>query len=464
MVKLKKKDKILVAMSGGVDSSVAAALLVAQGYDVTGAFMVNYETQIETDSDKIKTDYSCWASDYQDALRVAAKLGIPLMHLNFVKEYKKFVLDYMYKEYRKGKTPNPDVLCNKFVKFGAWLDKAKELGFDFIATGHYARLVNSPLVPIPENRGSRSLREALVGRGGLALMSAKDTNKDQTYFLHQLNQEQLKYVLFPIGGYTKPEVRKLAKKFNLPTADKEESMGICFVGEVPMKEFLLKKIKTKKGKIILSPSAVGSVDVGVENFQPTQIGEHDGLPFYTIGQRQGLSRLPLLTKEGRRGGLPSSALSVAQATVTPLNLPLVRGEGDTRSLYVVGKNFAKNELVVGYEDDPLLYKKTAEVSEVNWVGGQPPRPLRFAQQSGQAKFPLNCEVRLRHRQPLQKCVVDSPLVPILENRGSRLAVGRRSTSRGGLVIKFSKPQRAVTPGQFAVFYANGECLGGGVIN
>ncbi len=382
MQKSKNKIKILCAMSGGVDSSVAAALLVAGGYDVTGAFMVNYETPIAQMglSPADDTDTKCWIGDYQDALRVAAKLGVPLMRLDFVKEYKTTVLDYMYDEYRKGRTPNPDVLCNKFVKFGAWLDKARALGFDKLATGHYARLVNSPLGR---------------GRGGLALMEAKDSNKDQTYFLHQLNQEQLKYVLFPIGGYLKSEVRSLARKFNLPTAEKEESMGICFVGEVPMKEFLLKKIKSQKGKIILSNSEV--------------IGEHDGLPFYTIGQRN----IGVQSQKSK-----------------------VKSPDNTRPLYVVAKNFANNELIVGYEDDPLLYKKETEVADINWIHGQEP------------KLPLNCDARLRHRQPLQKCIVC------------------HSDRSGGIpyTIKFSKPQRAVTPGQFAVFYKKGECLGGGVIN
>ena len=341
-------------MSGGVDSSVAAALLVARGYDVTGAFMVNYD-EIGPQGE------SCWAADYQDALRVAAKLGIPLLRLDFVKEYRETVLDYMYDEYKAGRTPNPDVLCNKFVKFGSWLDKAKELGFDKLATGHYARIKQS--------------------KNSVKLMEAKDKNKDQTYFLHQLNQKQLKHILFPIGDYTKPEVRKMAKKFGLPNADKEESMGICFVGEVPMKDFLLKKIKPQKGKIILSTGET--------------IGEHDGLPFYTIGQRN----LGVKTKQNK-------------------------------PLYVVVKNFTKNELIVGYEDDPLLYKKETVVVKINWIGQEP-------------KFPLKCEVRLRHRQPLQKCVL--------------------YMTSGKLIIEFAKPQRAVTPGQFAVFYYKEECLGGGVI-
>ncbi|TSC84786.1 MAG: tRNA (5-methyl aminomethyl-2-thiouridylate)-methyltransferase [Parcubacteria group bacterium Gr01-1014_13] len=355
MSKANNKIKVLCAMSGGVDSSVAAALLVAEGYNVTGAFMVNYD-EIGPNGE------SCWAADYQDALRVAAKLGIPLLRWDFVKEYKETVLDYMFSEYEKGRTPNPDILCNKFVKFGSWLDKAKELGFNKLATGHYARIKQS--------------------KNSVKLMEAKDKNKDQTYFLHQLNQGQLKHAIFPIGDYTKPEVRKLAKKFGLPNADKEESMGICFVGEVPMKDFLLKKIKSKPGKILLSTGEV--------------IGEHDGLPFYTIGQRN----LGVKTKENK-------------------------------PLYVLDKNFEKNELVVGYEDDVLLYKKEAEVDEINWISGKP-------------KFPLSCEVRLRHRQTLEKVKVE------MKNKK--------------IFLKFSKPQRAVTPGQFAVFYKKGECLGGGVIS
>jgi tRNA-specific 2-thiouridylase len=355
MNKANKKIKVLCTMSGGVDSSVAAALLVAKGYDVTGAFMVNYD-EIGPNGE------SCWAADYQDALRVAAKLGIPLLRWDFVKEYKETVLDYMFSEYEKGRTPNPDILCNKFVKFGAWLDKAKELGFDKLATGHYARIKQSKKL--------------------VKLMEAKDKNKDQTYFLHQLNQDQLKHIIFPIGDYTKPEVRKLAKKFGLPNADKEESMGICFVGEVPMKDFLLKKIKSKPGKIILSTGET--------------IGEHDGLSFYTIGQRN----LGVKTKQNK-------------------------------PLYVVAKIFDKNELVVGYEDDPLLYNKEAEVAEINWVSEKP-------------KLPLNCEVRLRHRQTLEKVKLE------MKNKK--------------VFLKFSKSQRAVTPGQFAVFYKKGECLGGAVIN
>lgn len=369
-------------MSGGVDSSVAAALLVKQGYDVTGAFMVNFDSKTEG------IGGSCWRGDYQDALRVAAKLGIPLLRLDFTKEYRKMVLDYMYGEYKSGRTPNPDVLCNKFVKFGVWLDKAKKLGFDFLATGHYAiikRTINNEQLTIPTVKVGRNL---LIAK--CSLLISNDENKDQTYFLHQLTQAQLKHVLFPIGAFPKERVRALAKKFGLPTADKEESMGICFIGEVPMKKFLMKKIKPKKGKIILSSGET--------------VGEHDGLAFYTIGERVGLR-----TTANRQ-----------QTTAT-------------KPFFVVDKNMRRNELVVGLENDPLLHKKEIAVKDINWIAGRAP------------KFPLKCEVRLRHRQSLQDCLV-------IKNVKSKV-----------LKVIFNKAQRAVTPGQFAVFYKAGECMGGGEI-
>ena len=246
------KKKILVGMSGGVDSSVAAALLVEQGYDVTGAYMVNFDSKNDGEYGNKDLDLECWRKDYRDAVRVAAHLGIKLIRLDFTKEYREFVLGYMFDEYEKGRTPNPDVMCNKIVKFDAWVKKAKQLGFDALATGHYAT--------------KKHVDQSY------ALGTAKDENKDQTYFLHQLNQEQLAFAEFPLGELSKEEVRVLAKKFSLPTAEKEESMGICFVGEVPMNEFLQQKISKKPGNIILS--STGEI-----------IGKHEGLTFYTIGQR-----------------------------------------------------------------------------------------------------------------------------------------------------------------------------------
>lgn len=363
MNKKNTKPKVLVAMSGGVDSSVVAALLVSAGFDVTGAFMVNYST---TGGDGAL----CWRADYEDALRVAAKLGIPLLRWDFRREYSELVLKKVYAEYDAGRTPNPDVLCNEFVKFGAWLDRAREFGFDYLATGHYAEV-------------------GVIGKGikkEYTLATSKDEDKDQTYFLHRLNQEQLAHTMFPIGKYTKDQVRKLARKFSLPTADKSESMGICFVGEVPMKEFLHGKVKSKPGKVV--------------DIAGNPIGEHSGLAYYTIGQRHGF------VQAGGRG-----------------------------SLFVVAKDLQKNILIVGPEDSPEMWPREMRVRDLHWVGVSVP------------KLPLNCVVRLRHRATLEKCTVN--------------VVKDEKTE--DLIVKFAKPLRAPTPGQYAVFYKKGVCLGGGVI-
>jgi tRNA-specific 2-thiouridylase len=259
-----------------------------------------------------------------------------------------------------------------------WLDWARKHGFEYIATGHYAR-VKEQLAMNNEQKVSKRQNLLIVN---CALLISKDTDKDQTYFLHQLNQEQLSQVMFPIGGYTKPQVRALAKKFKLPTALKAESMGICFVGEVPMKDFLTKKVSAKPGTIRTTSGEV--------------IGKHDGLPFYTIGQRHGFDQA-----------------------------------GGSRPLYVVAKDEKKKELIVGFDNDPLLYKKDISLTDIHFTG------------SRVLEFPLACQVRLRHRQPLQKAV--------LEKRRKEFA------------LVCAKAQRAPTPGQFAVFYIDGECVGGGVI-
>jgi len=376
-------------MSGGVDSSVIAALLKEEGHDITGAYMKQW-----SDSKEVSGVCS-WKEDRRDALRVTAKLHIPMLTLDFEKEYKEWVMKYMFDEYEKGKTPNPDVMCNKYIKFGFWLKKAEEMGFDAIATGHYCSV---------EERD-----------GKYHLMMAKDQNKDQCYFLHQLNQEQLSKAIFPLGKYDKSEVRALAEKFELPTAKRAESMGICFVGEVPMQDFLSQKIKPKKGKIVFSSSTPstssgaslqsGSGDSLQADSEHNKIvlGEHDGLPFYTIGQRN--------------VGIESSAVS--------------QKKGENKPLFVVAKREESNELVLGFDDDPLLFSEKRYLDEMHFTLGESP------------ELPFDCTVRLRHRQALQEATIDK--------------------DEKGYFVQFKEAQRAVTPGQFCVVYKNGECFGGGSV-
>lgn len=355
-------------MSGGVDSSVVATFLVRQGYSVTGAYMKQW-----SNSENV-LGLCQWKKDYRDAMRVAAFLDIPLITLDFEKEYTEWVMGYMFAEYEAGRTPNPDVMCNKYIKFGSWLDRARSMGFDKMATGHYALLIER-----------RKYKDAEVL---YELKMAKDTEKDQTYFLNQLSQDQLRHVIFPLGRYTKKEVRAHARKFRLPTAEREESMGICFVGEIPVKDFLQQKIQKTPGNIVTEDG----------NF----IGEHDGLAFYTIGQRH-------------------LGISITDFKIQNDKLPM----------YVVEKKFSTNELVVGGENSVLLHAKKCIIKDLNWITGHAP------------EFPLKCMVRLRHRQPLQDAECDM--------------------NNNILSISFLKSQRAITPGQFATLYKDSVCLGGGVI-
>jgi len=283
----RKSPKIAVGLSGGVDSAVSAYLLKKEGYDVAGVYMQCWE---------FKEDGCSAEEDRADAVKVAAHLDIPFKHLNFINEYKSRVIENFYNEYQKGRTPNPDVLCNKEIKFGIFLDWALKNEFDYVATGHYAQ--------IKKNDGSWDL------------LSAIDETKDQSYFLYLLNQVQLSHAIFPLGELRKTEVRKIAREIGLPNFDKPDSVGICFIGEVNMKEFLKNKIKTSPGQVI---------DVHGE-----VIGDHDGVQFYTVGQRHGF-------RVKKYHGLP---------------------------MYVVGKNPEKNELIVGFAKDGV--RKEFEVGSIYW--------------------------------------------------------------------------------------------------
>ncbi len=338
-----KKQMVYVAMSGGVDSSVAAAILKKRGFNVVGVFMRPWQDPFAP---------CIWQNDREDALRVAAILDIPLETWDFSREYGKYVTKYMIEGYRKGLTPNPDVMCNKEIKFGLFFKQAMKEGADFVATGHYARTKNG---------------EMLI---------AEDSNKDQTYFLWTLTKDQLLKTLFPLGDYAKPEVRKFAKKFKLPTATKKDSQGVCFVGPMDVKAFLKRHIKPRNGKILHIDGQI--------------LGEHDGAWYYTIGQRHGL------------------------------NITLGGGP-----YFVVSKDVKKNIVVVGTEKD--LNSKTARIADINWIGKIP-------------NFPVNLSVKIRYR---------TPAVPAKLSKNGKL--------------EFKKAQRAITPGQSAVFYLRNKVLGGGVI-
>ena len=359
--------KVYVGMSGGVDSSVTAALLVEQGYDVTGIFMKNWSG----DDYGIQPDCP-WEVDQADAESVCKLLGIPFKSWNFEKEYRAKVVDYFYSEYEKGRTPNPDVMCNKEVKFDVFLEKALAEGADYIATGHYAQV------------------EA-VGEGSqkvFTLLKGHDSKKDQTYFLYTLGQHELSHTLFPIGNIEKSEVRKLAKKFKLPNADKKDSQGICFIGDIDVKRLLRSKIAKKPGDIV----DIDSSEV---------VGKHDGIMFYTIGQREGIGV-----------------------------------SGHPEPYYVVDKDLEKNIVYVGMGDEnPHLFKDEIELENLHLM-------------SRKADFnKLECEIAVRYRQ--------KPVKALLE----KAVVGGKAVWN----VKFDEKVRAIASGQSAVVYIGDECLGGGVI-
>lgn len=353
---------IVVGMSGGVDSSVAALLLKRAGHEVTGVFMNNWE---EKDECGVCTSEPDWA----DVRRVCYAIGIRCYSVNFAREYRERVFTHFLEEYRKGRTPNPDVLCNREIKFGVFLDFAEKVGADRLATGHFARLDES--------------------EGDYRLLRAKDENKDQTYFLYMLNQRALSKAMFPVGNLTKAEIRQIARDAGLPVSEKKDSTGVCFIGERNFKQFL-------SGYLPAQPGDIVTVDGRV-------VGRHDGLMYYTPGQRRGLG---------------------------------IGGSGDGRRWFVVEKDLKHNLLVVDQgEDSPLLFSDTAVGSECTWLAGHPPVEEGVS---------LRCQVRLRHRQPLQDCTIT------LKNGCVRMA--------------FDVPQRAVTAGQSAVFYDGEVCLGGAIVD
>ncbi len=351
---------VVVGLSGGVDSSVAAYLLKEQGYNVIGLFMLNWE---ETDDN----GYCSAEKDYEDVKRVANKIGIPYYTVNYAKEYRERVFSYFLEEYKNGYTPNPDVLCNKEIKFGPFLEHALSLGADYIATGHYCKRVD---------------RE-----GKVYLYKSHDKNKDQTYFLNQLNQEQLSKTLFPLADIDKSEVRRIASKLGLSTAEKKDSTGICFIGERNFRKFLKEYLPAQVGKI--------------KDLNGNVLGEHDGVMYYTIGQRRGL------------------------------NIGGKNGYKDDR-WFVVKKDVKTNTLYVNCGECEEMFSSGCYVSNFNWITFTP-----------SADF--ECFVKLRYRQPDQAVTVHF--------------------EEGRLRLEFKNRQRAVTIGQFAVLYAaDGMCYGGGRID
>lgn len=396
--------RVVVGMSGGVDSSVAAYLLKEQGYDVIGLFMKNWH------DDTVTISKECpWLEDSHDAMIVAEKLGIPFQAIDLSKEYKARIVDYMFEEYQKGRTPNPDILCNREIKFDIFLKAALKLKADYIATGHYCR------------RGIISS----AGQETYQLLAGVDLNKDQSYFLCQLTQDQLSKALFPIGELTKPQVREIAREQGLITAEKKDSQGLCFIGKVRLPEFLQQKLLPKKGVVLEVPAtapkflASARVSTGseleredlLELSRPYEyiandgeiVGEHNGAHFYTIGQRKGLNI----------GGTP-------------------------KPLFVLETDTEENIIFTGQGDDhPGLFRYGLFIpsDDVHWV-----RPDLALSVNSSKEY----EVRIRYRQALEKA--------------------RLYLLDEGLYIIFNQPQKAIARGQFAAWYKNEELIGSGVIS
>ena len=388
--------RVVVGLSGGVDSSVAAHLLIEQGYEVIGMFMRNWHDESVTLSDDCP-----WIDDSNDALLIAQQLGIPFQVIDLSKEYKERIVDYMFAEYQAGRTPNPDVLCNREIKFDVFLKAAMELGADFVATGHYCRRIDHP-------------------DGSVGLLQGKDPNKDQSYFLCQLNQEQLSKALFPIGELLKPEVREIATKLGLVTADKKDSQGLCFVGKISLPTFLQQQLNPKEGSVIEIPSSLqmytdyNSIEPTIVNAEKLaapftyskelgkEVTTHQGAHYYTIGQRKGL----------HIGGRPNPSFVIGIDTVNNI---VYSGQEDTHS----GLN---------------KYALFIDNKEIHWIN------LKYKLNIGQT---LECRVKIRYRQANQEATLIQ--------------------KENGLYILFKNKQKGITPGQFAAFYLEDELIGSGVI-
>lgn len=407
--------RVIVGLSGGVDSSVAAYLLLQQGYEVIGLFMKNWHDDSVTLSDECP-----WLEDSNDAMLVADKLGIPFQTVDLSEQYKARIVDYMFAEYQRGRTPNPDVLCNREIKFDVFLDIAISLGADFVATGHYCQkgMVASTGSATQSLKSTNANTEPAVDAEPAEaptyrLLAGADVNKDQSYFLCQLNQAQLAKTLFPIGGLQKSEVRKIAAEQGLITAEKRDSQGLCFIGKVSLPDFLQQKLAVKKGDIIQVPNShpmyAESRETSPEGlakkytYSPTdgnKVGTHNGAHFFTIGQRKGLAI----------GG-----------TVEPLFV--LATDVETNTIYVgEGKNHQG------------LYRRALWIAQedVHWI-----RPDLATEQ------PTRVQARIRYRQPLAAAT----LHPVPE----------------GVFLVFDAPQSAIAAGQFAAWYLENECIGSGVI-
>ncbi len=378
-----KRETVFVGLSGGVDSAVSAALLKRQGYEVVGVFMKTWHPDfLECNEEE----------ERRDAMRVAAHLDIPFLTFDLEKVYKKEVADYMIREYRAGQTPNPDVMCNREVKFGAFLKKALAMGADFVATGHYANLTPNPS-PYSKERGG------IAKQGGVRLSKGADPVKDQSYFLWTLNQKQLSKIIFPVGHLRKSDVRKLAKKFKLPVAEKKDSQGICFLGPVDLKVFLKHYIKEKKGDVIVMPSESEVHKTGV-------IGHHNGAVFHTLGERHGFT----ITKKSPTDG----------------------------PYYIIGKNTRKNILIVS--DNP----------------SHPPLTVRGGAEGGRVKKLKNCNWVSEFPKP------DKTYTAQIRYHGELLSCKVRRARLNLAQVVFKKPV-LVAPGQSCVVYDGDVCLGGGVV-